>query len=70
MDICKVVGNNIKNLRQKKKLSQEELAFRAGVDRSYLSEVESGYKNIGISVLKQIADALDVEIAELVKNKI
>lgn len=39
-------------------MSQEELAFEAGVDRSYLSEIENGYKNVGIAVLEQIAKAL------------
>ena len=58
MNICKTVGTNVKKLRQSQKMSQEELAFEAGVDRSYLSEIENGYKNVGIAVLEQIAKAL------------
>jgi transcriptional regulator with XRE-family HTH domain len=49
-------------------MSQEELAFNAGIDRSYLSEIESGYKNVGIAVLELIATGLDVSVADLVKK--
>ena len=65
MDLCSVIGTNIRMLRAAKGLSQEELAFRAGIDRSYLSEVESGYKNLSVNVLDQIAAALGVEIARM-----
>lgn len=68
MNICKTVGTNIKKLRQSKKMSQEELAFNAGIDRSYLSEIENGYKNVGIAVLELIATGLDVSVADLVKK--
>lgn len=49
-------------------LSQEELAFRAEMDRSYLSEVENGYKNLSVIVLEQIAAALDTDITDLFKG--
>ena len=65
MDICATVGLNIRKTRNSKKLSQEELAFQAGIDRSYLSEVENGYKNLGIATLEQIAKALDVKVTSL-----
>lgn len=63
MDICSVIGANIRKLRAAKRLSQEELAFRAGIDRSYLSEVENGHKNLSVKVLDQIAAALDEDIS-------
>lgn len=69
MNICSTVGTNIRRLRQAKKMSQEELAFQAGIDRSYLSEIENGYKNVGISVLEQIARALEVPLVVLVSEK-
>ena len=65
--ICSVIGVNIRKARNSKKLSQEELAFRAGVDRSYLSEIENGYKNISVVVLCNIAKALEVEVGSLFK---
>ena len=68
MNITKTVGVNIRRLRLAKKLSQEELAFEAGIDRSYLSEIENGYKNVGVTVLQQIAKALDVSVASIVSE--
>jgi transcriptional regulator with XRE-family HTH domain len=65
MNICSVVATNIRKLRASKKLSQDELAADAGVDRSYISEIESGYKNPSILVLDRIATALDVKITAL-----
>ena len=65
MDLCSVIGTNIRKLRTAKGLSQEELAFRAGIDRSYLSEVENGHKNLSVNVLDQIAAALDLEISKM-----
>jgi transcriptional regulator with XRE-family HTH domain len=58
MDLCSVIGSNIKKLRTAKGLPQEELAFRAEIDRSYLSEIENGHKNLSVMVLDQIAAAL------------
>ena len=68
MDICSIIGINIRKLRNSRKLSQEELAFEAGIDRSYLSEIENGYKNLSVTVLAQIATALKVDINELFKG--
>ncbi len=65
MDLCSVIGTNIRRLRTAKGLSQEELAFRAGIDRSYLSEVENGHKNLSVMVLDQIAAALEIDLREL-----
>lgn len=69
MNICSLVGTNIRKLRNSRKLSQEELAHRAGIDRSYLSEIENGHKNVGIVVLHQIATALGVKTAVLVVER-
>jgi transcriptional regulator with XRE-family HTH domain len=68
MEICSIVGINVRKLRNSKKLSQEELAFRAGIDRSYLSEIENGHKNLSVVMLEQIAVALEVDICDLVKK--
>ena len=65
MDICSIIGTNIRKLRNGKKLSQEELAFKAEIDRSYLSEIENGYKNLSVVMLDQIATALGVKITQL-----
>lgn len=64
MNLCKVIGQNIRKVRTSKKISQEKLAFKAGIDRSYLSEIENGYKNLSVLMLEQIAVALELDIKD------
>jgi len=52
-------------LRLARGLSQEELAFRAGVHRTYLGSIERGERNPALKNIAAIADALDVSLAEL-----
>ena len=63
------VGLNIQELRQAKKLSQEELADRCKVHQTYLSGVETGKRNASLLVLERIARALDVDPEELVRRR-
>ena len=65
MDICSLVGTNIRKARNAKGWSQDELSHQSGVDRAYLSEVESGKKNVGVTRLQSIAQALEVDIRDL-----
>ncbi|WP_335582955.1 helix-turn-helix transcriptional regulator [Cupriavidus malaysiensis] len=46
-------------------MSQEELALRAGIDRSYMGSVERGEQNIGVMHLVAIAEALGVSVVEI-----
>ncbi|WP_043354185.1 helix-turn-helix domain-containing protein [Cupriavidus basilensis] len=59
------LGSAIREVRLRRDLSQEELAHRAGIDRSYMSSVERGGQNLGMMHLLRIATALDVAVAEL-----
>lgn len=65
MDIKKRFGQKVKELRNKKGLSQESLALQAGIDRTYMPGIESGARNISIVVAEKIAKALDVPLYEL-----
>jgi transcriptional regulator with XRE-family HTH domain len=53
-------GRRVRNLRQARRLSQEELAELAGVHRTYLSSLERGQRNVGLDNILAIAAALDV----------
>jgi len=64
-DILKKFGARIKELRTQQGISQEELAFRANLDRTYISGVERGRRNISLVNIKNIAKALDVPLVEL-----
>jgi transcriptional regulator with XRE-family HTH domain len=68
-DIRHTVARNLRRLRNQKELSQEELAFEAGLDRSYLSGMERGLRNPTIIMLAKLAGALGVEPHELLVSK-
>lgn len=62
--ITEDVGKRIKQLRAKLKISQEELAFRSNVHRTYIASLERGKRNVSIITLKKIVDALEVSLSE------
>ena len=62
------LGGAIKRLRLSKNISQEKLALLAGVDRSYVGQVERGDNNVAILTLARLAGALDISIAELIEE--
>lgn len=64
-DIKTFFGNRVRDERQRKGLSQEELAVRAGVHRTYVGMIERAEKNITLVNIEKIASALDLEIYEL-----
>lgn len=61
--------NNLKNIRQKKKLSQKSLADKAGISRVHLTQIENGKAIPSISVARKIADALNCEIETIFFEK-
>ncbi|MCA0972263.1 helix-turn-helix domain-containing protein [Halobacillus litoralis] len=63
--IRRVVGDQIRHVRKSKEISQEELAFRAGIDRTYISFIERGIRSPRLPVLYRIAHALKVSPGEL-----
>lgn len=62
------VGNRIKELRKIEGISQEKLAFKAELDRTYIAGVENGKRNLSIKSLEKILMALDVSFEEFFKN--
>lgn len=58
-------GLHLKSLRLAQGLSQEDLALKAELDRTYISGIERGKRNVSILNLFKIADALEVPVAEL-----
>ncbi|KJS10656.1 MAG: hypothetical protein VR67_17375 [Peptococcaceae bacterium BRH_c8a] len=59
----------IKNIRKKKGFTQKALALKAGISRSYLCEIEQGYKQPSLATLSKIAMALGVSEATLLIKK-
>jgi transcriptional regulator with XRE-family HTH domain len=64
-DIKKLFGKRVRELRLARRLSQEELAFRADIHRTYLGGIERGERNPALKNIAAIAKALDVSLSEL-----
>lgn len=67
MAIQEDIGNKIREVRNERGMSQEALAHKAGLDRTYITSVERGKRNISIVNLEKIANALDIDLSGLVK---
>ena len=62
--ISEDVGNRIRSLRKTKGLSQEKLALKAGIDRTYLAGIEAGKRNATILSLEKVVNALEVSMKD------
>lgn len=65
MDVKKIIGWNVLQLRAERGLSQERLALEAQIDRSYVGRVERGMENVTVSTLEAMAIALNVPVSAL-----
>jgi transcriptional regulator with XRE-family HTH domain len=61
-------GKRIKELRSEYKMTQEDLAFKVGVDRSYMGFLERGEKNPTLKNIAKIAEVLKVTLSELFRS--
>ena len=67
MDLREVFAANLRRLRHSKGLSQEELAYEANINRTYISKLEKGISYAGLEIIGKIAAVLNVEPATLLK---
>lgn len=65
--ISKTLGQNIKRIRLRRKMSQGDICRAISMDRSYMSAIEGGKVNVTLVVLEKLAKALDVSVDELLK---
>jgi transcriptional regulator with XRE-family HTH domain len=63
-----IVGQNVRRLRTKKGLTQEQLAFEAKIDLTYVGGIERGERNPSLLVMVRIADALAVPVQKLLET--
>ena len=63
--LLRKLGRRIKELRSDRKWSQEELAAKCGIDRSYMSGIERGVRNITLLRLLKIAEALGTSMQRM-----
>ena len=61
-------GNALQRLRKKHDLSQEELAFRVGIHRTYISQLERGLKSPSLRTIGKICDELKLSLSQLMQE--
>lgn len=69
-DIQIRIGNHIKKLREKRRLTQEELAEKSGLNRTFLIHVEKGRRNVSIKSLEKIFAGLGVSFSKFFHSRI
>jgi len=65
MDIKEMIGSRIKELRSRKGFTQEQLSERMNINSKYLSNIERGKENPTLNILINLAESLDVELADI-----
>jgi transcriptional regulator with XRE-family HTH domain len=65
MEVQELVGWNLRRLRVERKISQDDLALIANVERAYVGYLERGKRNPTVETLDRLANALDVHISQL-----
>ena len=69
-NIRDILAFNIKSLRKKRMLSQDELAQLSGLHRTYIGSVERGERNVTLSSLEALSAALEVSVTELLSKEL
>lgn len=67
-DILERFGNRVRELRKASGLSQEAFADKCGLDRTYISGIERGRRNVSLCNIEAIARALGISISELMQG--
>lgn len=63
-----VFAQNMRQIRRLKEISQEELAFEAGISKTYVCEIERGSRAVSIDVMGKIAQALQIPLDQLLRE--
>jgi len=67
-DLLVIFGENLKKIRNERNFSQEELAYKAELDRTYISGLECGKRNPTLKIIVKLANALNMPPSELLNN--
>ena len=70
MDLKIKVGERITQLRKAKKLSQQQFSYETEMERTYISHIEKGRKNISLSTLEKVLNGLDVSVKDFFDSKV
>lgn len=70
MDLKEKIGKRITELRKQKKLSQQKFANEADIERTFLTHIEKGRKNISVGTLQRILEGLEIPIRDFFDSEI
>jgi transcriptional regulator with XRE-family HTH domain len=70
MDVKVQIGERIKELRDAKKLSQQDLANAADMERSFITHIEAGKRNISVDTLQKVLEALEISFKDFFDSKV
>ncbi|MFY8096492.1 MAG: helix-turn-helix domain-containing protein [Flavobacterium sp.] len=68
MDINEFFGKKISEIRKEKGFSQEKLALEANIDRTYISDIEKGNRNISLEILDKLSKTLNIHISQIFED--
>tara|TARA_B110000114_G_C14989450_1_gene355939 strand:+ start:207 stop:437 length:231 start_codon:yes stop_codon:yes gene_type:complete len=68
MNLQRKFGIVLKELRLEKGLSQESLANQSDIDRTYISDIEKGERNISLKIIERLSETLQISLSELFKK--
>ena len=69
MNINQKFGATIREMREAKGYTQEELSYRADLHRTYITSIEAGKRNVSLVNIEKLANALECEITEFFTEK-
>ena len=69
MNLNLFIGIKITKLRKNRNLSQEDLAFKANIDRPYMSSIERGKRSISLAVAIKLSSALEIDLLKLIEKE-
>jgi transcriptional regulator with XRE-family HTH domain len=70
MDIKTKIGLRIKEIRTSKSLSQEEVAWKSEVDRTFMNHVENGRRNLSVESLEKVIKGLEISFKEFFNHEL
>lgn len=65
-DWCAIVGRNVRRIRLQRGMTQEQLAFEAEIDLTYVGGIERGKRNPSLMVMARISEALSIQLSKLI----
>ena len=68
MKLQRKFGKVIKDLRLERKISQEKLALDSNIDRTYISDIEKGERNVSLDIISRLANTLQISLSDLFKK--